>query len=72
MDPTIRISKELVSELNGRKVFPEDTHEDVLWDLLEQQMRLSAKARRSIARSLADIRAGRVISHEELKKQIRL
>ncbi len=69
MVTTIQISESLRDELKKRKAGNE-SYEDVLWDLLEDTMELSDEMKRDIAEAEADIAAGRVITHEQLKKEL--
>lgn len=69
MATTIQISEDLKKELSKRKMFPNDTYEGVIWDLLEGTMELSEQTKKDIAEAEKDIAAGRVISFEEIKKK---
>ena len=51
------------------KVFEKESYEEVIWDLVEDRMELSGETKKKIARAEDDIKAGRVMSLEEVKKQ---
>ena len=68
----LTISKELQQALDRRKVFDEDTYEDVIWDLFESQMELSEKTKQSIKRSQKEFRLGKYFSSEEIKRRLSL
>ena len=50
--PTIRVSEDLKKELRQRLQDTDDTYEGVIWGLLENDMNLSAKTKKEIAKSL--------------------
>mgnify|MGYP001403723591 CR=1 FL=1 len=70
--PSIRISNDLLEELNKKKKFNDDNYEGVIWELLEDTMELSEETKKNIQQSRKDIKAGRVYSHEEVKKELGL
>lgn len=69
MDTTIQISKELLNKLQNMKMHNKESYEDIIWDLLEDRMELSEKTRSNIKKSEEDIRKGRTITLEEIKKK---
>jgi len=69
MATTIQISGELLNQLKSMKVFEKESYEEVIWDLVEDRMELSGETKKKIARAEDDIKAGRVMSLEEVKKQ---
>ncbi len=71
MVTTIQVSDGLLKKLKGIKM-PNETYEELLWNLLEDTMELSEEAKKDIEKSRADYKAGRTISHEELKKELGL
>lgn len=72
MATTIQISKDLLNTLKARKMYPKESYEDILWCLLEDSMEFSPETKKNIAEAEADIKAGRVITHEQLKKELGL
>lgn len=69
MATTIQISEKLRDELKKRKAYDNESYEDLIWDLLEDTMELSEQTKQDIKKSMEDIKAGRVISFEEVKKK---
>lgn len=69
MATTIQISKDLQGELNKRRLFDRETYEEVIWDLIEDTMELSEETKRNIAQAEKEIREGKTITLEELKKK---
>ncbi len=72
MDTTIQISKNLLEKLQLMKVHNKESYEDIIWDLIEDRMELSEETKRDIAISEKQIKEGKTISLEELKKKLRL
>ena len=56
---TIQISKNLLGDLKSRKMYDNESYEEVIRDLLEDSMELSAQTLANIQKSKADIKAGR-------------
>jgi predicted transcriptional regulator len=69
---TIQVSKELLSKLKERKLYDKESYEEVIWDALEDSMELSEETKRRIKKAEEDIKAGRVYSLEEVKKELGL
>ena len=72
MVTTIQISEELLKELKARKMYVKESYEDVIWDLLEDTMELSEETKRDIELARKDIKEGKFITHEQLKKELGL
>ena len=72
MSTTIQISEELQEKLAKKKMFDRETYEEVIWDLLEDTMELSEETKRDIEEARKDIKAGRVYTHEQIKKELGL
>ena len=49
-----------------------ESYEEIIWDLIDDRKALSDGTLRNIAEAEEDIKAGRVISHEQLKKELGL
>ena len=69
---TIQISRELQKKLEERKLVANESYEEVIVDLLEDTMELSEETKRDIAQARADIKAGRVKTLEQVKKELKL
>ncbi len=72
MKKTIRISKDLLAELDKRKVGDNESYEDVIWDLVEDTLELNDETKKEIAQARADIKAGKFYTLEQIKKELRL
>jgi|TARA_B100002003_G_C14150107_1_gene553101 predicted transcriptional regulator len=72
MTTTIQISGELQSKLSQKKMFDKETYEEVIWDLLEDSMELAEETKRSIEISKKEIKEGKTVTLEQVKKELRL
>ena len=66
----ISISDDLHSELIKRKISERDTHEEVIWDMLESTKELNAQTIKDIVKARAEIKAGKFHTFEQVKSQI--
>ncbi len=69
---SIQISANLQQELVKRKLFDGETYEEVIWDLMEDSQELSAEVRKEIAEARAEIKAGRLHTLAEVKRELGL
>ena len=72
MVTTIQVSEELKRELDKLKLYPRESYEDVIWDLLEGNMELSKEMKKNLEKAYKDIEEGRIYTHEEVKKELGL
>ena len=72
MKTTIKISKDLQKELKKRKTYKKDSYEGVIWDLIERTMELSKETKLAIKKARKDIKEGKFISLEEVKKKLNI
>ena len=72
MATTIQVSEELKRELEKLKLYPRESYENVIWDLLEANMELSEETKKELEKAYKDIEEGRVYTHEEVKKELGL
>ena len=70
MGTTIQISYELLNKLKERKLYEKDSYEEVIWDALEDSMELSEETKKRIKKSEEEIKAGRVYTLEQVKKDL--
>jgi predicted transcriptional regulator len=70
MATTISISQELLSKLKERKMYDKESYEEVIWDALEDSMELSEETKKRIKLAEEDVKAGRVYSLEDVKKEL--
>ena len=69
---TIRITKKLKRDLDKLKVSKRDTYNQVIENLVEDTYELSDQAKKDLAEALDDIKNGRIVSHEQVKKELGL
>ena len=72
METTIQISRELLDKLKMRKLSEKESYERVIWDLIEDSMELSEETKKNIAQSEREIKEGKTVSLEEVKKKLKL
>ncbi len=72
MATTIQVSEQLKRKLDELKLYPRESYEDVIWDLLEANMELSEEMKKELERAYKDIEEGKIYSHEEVKKELGL
>ena len=70
MATTISVSQELLSKLKERKMYDKESYEEVIWDALEDSMELSDETKKRIKLAEEDIKAGKVYSLEDVKKEL--
>ena len=69
---TIQISTELKEALTKMKISKNESYEEIIWDLIDDRKELSDETLKNIAEAEEDIKAGRVYSLEEVKKDLGL
>ena len=67
---TIQISKKLKKQLDKLKMSKRDTYNQVIEDLVEDTFELNDKALEDLHEALEDVKNSRVVSHENLKKEL--
>ena len=75
MPTSIQIEKETKARLDKFKNHPRETYNDVLARMIRimsQQEELSEQTIKNIEKGIADIKAGRVYTSEQVKKQLGL
>ena len=72
MDTTIQVSKELLNKLMMMKVAKKESYENIIWDLIEDRMEFSKQTKNNIALSEREIREGKTISIENIKKRLKM
>ena len=70
METSIQVSTKLLEKLKYMKMYSKESYEEIIWDLIEDRMEFSEETKRDIEASREDIKAGRTISLERLKKKI--
>ena len=70
MATTIQVSKSLQEELMERKLFDNESYEDVIWDLLEDIMEITEETKRNLRLSERDIKEKRIQTLSDVKREI--
>jgi hypothetical protein len=66
----IHLSKKTKDTLDGLKLHPRETYEEVLERLLEDLRGLTEETKREVGRALREIRAGKYRKHDSLKVEL--
>jgi len=72
MTTTIQISNALHKELVKRKLFDRETYEEVIWDVIEDTKELNEQTKKEVAKARAEIKAGKVHTLTQVKKELGL
>jgi len=72
METTIQISTTLKEKLAKRKFFDRETYEEVIWDLIEDTMEINMETKKELEEARAEIKAGKVHTLSEVKKELGL
>jgi len=72
MATTIQISTNLLEKLKDRKMYNKESYEDIIWDLLEDSMELSEETKKHIKQAEKEIKEGKTVPFEEVKKKLGL
>ena len=67
---TIQLSQEMKKILEGMKIHPRETYEEVLERLLEDLQELNEQTKKEIEQAIRDIKAGRFRTHQQLKDEL--
>jgi len=67
---TIQVSNTLHNELIKRKLFDRETYEEVIWDLIEDTRELNDQTKRDIEKARDEIKAGKVHTLEQVRKEM--
>ena len=72
MATTIQISDDVKLFLDKLRLIERESYNDVIEFMIEDNLELNEKTRLEIEEARADIKAGRVVSHNEVKKRLGL
>lgn len=72
MATTIQISEDLLDKLKELKLYEKESYEDLIWNLIEDRMELSDETKKNIAIAEKQIREGKVVSFDEIKRKFKL
>ncbi len=67
---TIQLSQEMKKVLEGMKIHPRETYEEVLERLLEDLQELNEQTKKEIEQAIHDIKAGKYRTHQQLKDEL--
>jgi len=70
METTIQVSRELLEKLAIMKMHEKESYENVIWDLVEDRMEFSEDTKRNIEQSEKEIKEGKTVSIEKIKKKL--
>ncbi len=70
MVTTIQVSNELLNVLKRRKMIDNESYEEVIWDMLEDTMELSAETKRHIEQAQKEFKEGKYKTLEEVEKEL--
>ena len=70
METSIQVSRELLEKLAIMKMHEKESYENVIWDLVEDRMEFSEETKRNIEQSEKEIKEGKTISLEKIKKKL--
>ena len=72
MESTMQISKDLLDRLAKMKMYEKESYENVVWDLIEDRMEFSKETKMNIEKSEKEIKEGRIVSLEQIKKKLKI
>ena len=72
MATTIQVGEKLVNTLKQRRLHDNESYEEVIWDLIEDSQELNEETKRAIEEARTEIKAGKFLAHEEVKKKLGL
>ncbi len=71
METTIQISRQLLNKLAKMKMHKKESYENIIWDLIEDRLEFSETTRKHLEASEAEIKAGKTVSLDKIKKKIK-
>ena len=72
METTIQVSKNLLEKLARMKMHEKESYENIIWDLMEDRMEFSEQTKKDIEQSRKEIKEGKTVSLEKVKKKLKL
>ena len=69
MYTTIKISRKLKQNLDSMKIVDNETYEDLIESLIEDHLTINENTKKQIEKSRKEIRDGKIISFENLRKK---
>ncbi len=72
MPTTIQISNNIKTTLEKMKMFERETYNDVIERMIEDGLELNERTKKEIEEARKRIKAGKFLTHEEVKKRLGL
>ena len=72
MVTTIQISEKLLEQLKKMKIHEKESYEDIILDLIEDRLEISDETKKEIEDSRKEIKEGKTVSLEEIKRNLKL
>ncbi|PIN98234.1 MAG: hypothetical protein COT90_05165 [Candidatus Diapherotrites archaeon CG10_big_fil_rev_8_21_14_0_10_31_34] len=69
MATTIQISKTLQTALKKKKMYENESYEELIWNLLEDSMKLNEETKKDIKEARADVKKGKFYTLEQVEKE---
>lgn len=69
---TIQLSREMKRTLEGMKLHPRESYEEVLERLLEDLRELNDQTKSEVEQAIREIKAGKYRTHQQLKAELDL
>ncbi|MGC8547196.1 MAG: DUF7557 family protein [Thermoplasmata archaeon] len=69
---TIQVKEETKKKLQSMKLYPRETYEEVIERIIEDLSELNDKTKMEIEQARKDIKSGKYVTHEQLKKDFEL
>ena len=72
MVTTIQVSENLIGTLRNKKMYDDESYENIIWDLIEDSMELSEETKKDIAKAEEEFKKGKTHTLSEVKKDLGL
>ncbi len=72
MSTTIQISNEVKKELDKMKMYDRETYNEVIERMIEDDLELNEATKRDLEEAIKEIKSGKYITHEQVKKRFGL
>ena len=72
MSTTIQITLDVKETLEKMKLYERETYVDVIERLIEDELELTEETKKEIEEARKEIKAGKFVTHEQLKKDLGL
>lgn len=66
---SIRISKRLLTILQGMKTHPKESYEEIIWEVIEPHLELNEKTKKDIEESIREYKRGEYYTLDELEEK---